>query len=108
MGEALNTVLFDHVWVQFYNNHPCQYSSGNVDGFKSSWKKWTTSIRAQMVFLGLPAAPEAAGSGYVSRRELISSVLPIVKGSSKYGGIMLWSRFYDVQTGYSSAVKDQV
>ncbi|KAJ6941752.1 hypothetical protein NC651_007498 [Populus alba x Populus x berolinensis] len=46
--------LFDYVWVQFYNNPPCQLS-----------------------------------------------VLPAIKGSAKYGGVLLWSKHYDDQTGYS-------
>jgi chitinase len=28
VGNALKTGLFDYVWVQFYNNPPCQYASG--------------------------------------------------------------------------------
>ncbi|CAA2934266.1 acidic endochitinase-like [Olea europaea subsp. europaea] len=27
-GGALKTGLFNYAWVQFYNNPPCQYSSG--------------------------------------------------------------------------------
>jgi len=60
------------------------------------------------VFLGLPAAPQAAGSGFVPTSDLVSQVLPVVRNSTKYGGIMLWSRFYDGLTGYSDAVKSQV
>ncbi|KAL6616417.1 hypothetical protein ACP70R_038687 [Stipagrostis hirtigluma subsp. patula] len=107
-GTALGTGLFDYVWVQFYNNPPCQYSaSAGVGGLSSAWQQWT-SIAAKRVFLGLPAAPEAAGSGFVSTSDLVSKVLPVVKNSTKYGGIMLWSRFYDGRTGYSDAVKSQV
>ncbi|TQE01320.1 hypothetical protein C1H46_013081 [Malus baccata] len=34
VGSALKTGLFDNVWVQFYNNPPCQYSSGIFSGDK--------------------------------------------------------------------------
>ncbi|KAF7813008.1 hevamine-A [Senna tora] len=106
LGTALNTGLFDFVWVQFYNNPPCQYNSanGNVSDLVSSWEKWTSSVPARRIFLGLPAAPAAAGSGYVPADVLTSEILPVIKKSPKYGGVMLWSRFYDNQSGYSSSI----
>ncbi|KAH1154221.1 hypothetical protein GYH30_049742, partial [Glycine max] len=78
IGNALTTGLFDFVWVQFYNNPPCQYNSG------------------------------AIRSGFIPAADLTSKVLPAIKGSSKYGGVMLWSRYYDVQSGYSSSIKSYV
>ncbi|TYJ39022.1 hypothetical protein E1A91_A04G036700v1 [Gossypium mustelinum] len=78
VGGALKTGLFDYVWVQFYNNPQCQYKD------------------------------EAAGSGFIPESDLISQVLHAIRGSAKYGGVMLWSRYYDDQTGYSSAIKNYV
>jgi chitinase len=103
LGAALNTGLFDYVWVQFYNNAPCEYRD-NADNLKRSWDQWVSSIQADQIFLGLPAAPAAAGSGYIPPDVLISEVLPYVKGSSKYGGVMLWNRYYDILNGYSQAI----
>ncbi|KAK6918297.1 Glycoside hydrolase family 18, catalytic domain [Dillenia turbinata] len=108
VGGALNTGLFDYVWVQFYNNPPCQYSSGNIGNLKDAWKQWTSDMPATKIFLGLPAAPAAAGSGFIPVNVLISQVLPAIKGSGKYGGVMLWSKYYDDQTGYSSSIKSHV
>jgi chitinase len=107
LGAALNTGLFDYVWVQFYNNAPCEYRD-NADNLKSSWDQWVSSIQADEIFLGLPAAPAAAGSGYIPPDVLISEVLPYVKNSSKYGGVMLWNRYYDIQNNYSQAIKPYV
>ena len=108
VGGALKTGLFDYVWVQFYNNPPCQYTSGNVGNLEDAWKTWTSDIPATKIFLGLPAAPEAAGSGFIPVDDLKSTVLPAIKDTSKYGGVMLWSKYYDDQTGYSSAIKTDV
>ncbi|KAJ7974106.1 Acidic endochitinase [Quillaja saponaria] len=108
LGTALNTGLFDFVWVQFYNNPPCQYIDGNINNLVSSWNRWTTSIRARKIFLGLPAAPEAAGSGFIPADVLTSQILPIIKTSPKYGGVMLWSRFFDLQNGYSDSIVSSV
>ncbi|KAM3685340.1 hypothetical protein ACJW31_11G110600 [Castanea mollissima] len=95
MGAALNTGLFDYVWVY----------SGNLVNY---WNQWTTSIPATNFFLGLPASPNAAGSGFIPAADLTSKVLPTIKGSAKYGGVMLWSKYFDDQTGYSSSIKSSV
>ncbi|KAI6707730.1 hypothetical protein NL676_010692, partial [Syzygium grande] len=57
VGGALQTGLFNYVWVQFYNNPPCEYSSGNMGNLEDAWKQWT-SIPASRNFLGI-----ARGSG---------------------------------------------
>ncbi|KAM6584613.1 hypothetical protein CsatB_011615 [Cannabis sativa] len=108
LGNALKTGLFDFVWVQFYNNPPCQYTSGDISNLENAWKQWTSDIPAGKIFLGLPASSQAAGSGFIPANDLISTVLPAIKGSSKYGGVMLWSKYYDDQTGYSSSIKSHV
>ncbi|XP_058777368.1 acidic endochitinase-like [Vicia villosa] len=108
IGNALKTGLFDCVWVQFYNNPPCQYSGGAISNLEDAWKQWISDIPAKKIFLGLPASPEAAGSGFIAATDLTSKVLPAIKDSSKYGGVMLWSRYYDGQSGYSSSIKNHV
>ncbi|GAU39775.1 hypothetical protein TSUD_220190 [Trifolium subterraneum] len=92
IGNALKTGLFDYVWVQFYNNPPCQYSGGAISNLEDAWKQWISDIPAKKIFLGLPASPQAAGSGFISATDLTSKVLPAIQDSSKYGGVMLWSR----------------
>ncbi|XP_038726383.1 hevamine-A-like [Tripterygium wilfordii] len=108
IGNALKTGLFDYVWVQFYNNPPCQYNSGDASSFEDAWKQWTSDIPTTKIFLGLPASPEAAGTGFIPASTLISTVLPVIKDSTKYGGVMLWSKYYDDQSGYSSSIKNDV
>ncbi|KAK7285837.1 hypothetical protein RJT34_20619 [Clitoria ternatea] len=108
LGKALKTGLFDYVWVQFYNNPPCQYSPVAITNLENAWKQWITDIPATKIFLGLPASPQAAGGGFVTVSDLTSKVLPVIKGTTKYGGVMLWSRYYDYQTGYSTSIKSHV
>nr|CAB3484194.1 unnamed protein product [Digitaria exilis] len=108
LGQALETGLFDRVHVQFYNNPVCSYRASNVEAFTKAWQRWTRSFPRSSVYLGLPASPRAAGSGYVEPATLVSKVLPIVRRSKNYGGIMLWSRYWDLQTGYSRTVKHAV
>ncbi|KAI7747582.1 hypothetical protein M8C21_004152, partial [Ambrosia artemisiifolia] len=96
MPEAL---LSTGVKTGFYNNPPCQYAGG-ITNLEDAWKQWTSEIPATKIFLGLPASPSAAGSGYIPVGDLTSKVLPAIKGSTKYGGVMLWDKYYDDQTGY--------
>ncbi|XWS76946.1 hypothetical protein CRYUN_Cryun01aG0221400 [Craigia yunnanensis] len=99
VASALNTGLFYYVWVSFYNNPPCQFSSSDASNFEDAWKQWISDIPIKKIFLGLPASPEAAGSGFIPVADLTSKVFPAIKGSPKYGGVMLRSKFYDDQIG---------
>uniref|UniRef100_A0A7N2R3D9 chitinase n=1 Tax=Quercus lobata TaxID=97700 RepID=A0A7N2R3D9_QUELO len=108
VGGALETGLFDCIWVQFYNNPPCQYTPGSISNLEEAWKQCTSDIPATKIFLGLPAAPAADGSGFIPVVDLTSQLLPAIKNSHKYGGVMLWFKYYDDQSGYSSAIKSHV
>ncbi|XP_028758864.1 acidic endochitinase-like [Neltuma alba] len=103
LSSAINTGLFNYVWVQFYNNPPCQYRSGNTNNLVNSWKRWA-KVKASRVFLGVPASTAAAGSGFIPVNVMKSRVLPAIKGSPKYGGVMIWDRFNDRKSGYSKAI----
>ncbi|KAA0057509.1 acidic endochitinase-like [Cucumis melo var. makuwa] len=105
LQPAINTGVFDYVWVQFFNNPPCDYSHGSLDNLLASWTKWT-EINAGEVFALLPAAPQVAFSGYIPPDAVRSLVLPELKRNSKFGGVILWSREYD--RGYSSSISQQV
>lgn len=106
LGPALGTGLFDHVWVKFYNNPRCQYAPGDVSNLRSAWEQWTRALPSSAsVFLGLPASPAAAASGYIDPQALVSQVLPVVQGSANYGGIMLWNSYYDMASRYSTELQ---
>ncbi|KAL0542458.1 hypothetical protein IC582_022571 [Cucumis melo] len=103
LDAAIKTGLFDFVWVQFYNNPPCMYANGNVNNLLNSWNRWT-GFPVGKLYMGLPAASAAAPSGgFIPANVLKSQVLPRIKSSAKYGGIMLWSKAFD--NGYSNAIK---
>lgn len=108
LDSAIRTGLFDYVWVQFYNNPSCQYSTGNADNLINSWSsEWASHPGVNKLFLGLPAAPEAAPSGgYIPPRALVNEVLPQVQRYPNYGGVMLWNRFFD--NNYSPAIRPYV
>ncbi|CAN6460891.1 unnamed protein product [Victoria cruziana] len=110
LGPAIGLGLFDYVWVQFYNNPSCEYSSSNMIPFFLSWTRWNFNIGipTSKIFLGLPASADAASSGFILNTTLISNVLPIVKAYPRYGGVMLWNKYYDDQSGYSASIRNYV
>ena len=110
LGTALNTNLFDYLWVQFYNNPQCQYdfSNSNTTNLISSWNQWSSSLKVGKLFLGIPAAPQAAVSGYVPSQVLNAEILPLFRKSPNYGGVMLWNRYYDELTRFFATILESV
>ncbi|QCD86067.1 acidic endochitinase-like [Vigna unguiculata] len=103
LGKAIATKLFDYIFVQFYNNPSCSNTTG-TEALLSSWNKWVGLVASNnSLFLGLPAGP-TAGEGYISPDLLKRRVLPQAKKAHNYGGVMLWDRFRDFQTGYSDQI----
>ncbi|KAK4275651.1 hypothetical protein QN277_018694 [Acacia crassicarpa] len=108
LSNAISTGLFDYVWVQFYNNPDCMYSNGNTNNLLSSWNQWN-NVRAGKVFLGVPASEAAAPiGGFIPADVMTAQVLPNIKESANYGGVMIWDRFNDLQNKYSDAIKGSV
>lgn len=109
-GSALDSGLFAYVWVQFYNNPPCQYdsSSGSTSALLAAWQQWTSALPNARLLLGLPASSAASGSGFIPSDTLLSDVLPQIHSSSNYGGVMLYSYYYDQSSGYGSSIKSSV
>ncbi|GLJ20989.1 hypothetical protein SUGI_0383630 [Cryptomeria japonica] len=113
LDKALQTGLFDYVWIQFFNNPTCEYANNDASKLVNSWITWISSsintIQTEGFYLGLPAASEYVYSGgYIEPDTLISDVLPEIKAFSKYGGVTLWTKYWDQQTNYSSSIKDSV
>ncbi|KAI3471187.1 hypothetical protein Pfo_027850 [Paulownia fortunei] len=107
LDAAIATGLFDYVWVQFYNNPSCDYRGG-VPSLLAAWNVWNSSLPAgNQLFLGLPASP-SAGAGYIPPDVLINQILPEIRSSPNYGGVMLWDRYHDLQEGYSSTIYSAV
>ncbi|RYR40800.1 hypothetical protein Ahy_A09g046547 isoform D [Arachis hypogaea] len=103
-NSTFSSGYFDYLSVQFYNNPPCNFVSGNTSGFINAWHQWS-NLKVKKIFLGLPASSDEAVSGYIPPNLLNSQVLPIIRNSSNYGGIMLWDRYSDVKSRYSDSIE---
>lgn len=90
-------VYFDAVFVQFYNNYcgvqSFQPDAANQTSFNyNTWDEWarTKSLnKGVKVFVGVPAGPTAAGTGYVPV-ETLTKVIDYAKGFDSFGGVMMW------------------
>jgi len=99
VGNALDNADFDAVYVQFYNNY-CETSRPSEFNF-ATWDHWAKTQSANpnvKVYLGAPASPKAAGSGYVDASDLIAMAKSVQNKYSSFGGVMLW----DADTAHSN------
>ncbi|KAJ5369605.1 class III chitinase [Penicillium cosmopolitanum] len=95
-GTTLDSVAFDFVMVQFYNNW-CETSNFQVGSSTQSsfnfatWDNWAKgSLNPSVkVFLGIPANSGAAGAGYTSGSQL-QAAIAYCKQYSSFGGVMMW------------------
>ncbi|XP_054798109.1 acidic endochitinase-like [Prosopis cineraria] len=111
--SALATGHVDYLLVLYYGQYATclHFGDGDFTKLLDSWKGWTSKEGVAdhtSVFLGLVSSSDksVASYGYISPEDLKSNVLPTVMESSNFGGVMLWDRYYDKQTGYSGKIKD--
>ncbi|KAJ1418145.1 Glycoside hydrolase superfamily [Sesbania bispinosa] len=60
----------------------------------NSWNQWTLSQAKQVFFGGTGMSNEHPR--LIPSDVLFSQVLPSIKSSPKYGGVVLWDRFNDL------------
>ncbi|MDK0841538.1 hypothetical protein P5E51_15665, partial [Clostridium perfringens] len=94
---ALATGIFERIHVRFYDDPDCPLY------WRETWDKWTAAYPATRIYFGLPASEKA--NGYVYPKDLYYDQVPVVQKADNYGGFMIWDRYYDKQSNYSSYVK---
>ncbi|KAL6647592.1 hypothetical protein ACP70R_015029 [Stipagrostis hirtigluma subsp. patula] len=92
--RVLATGLVTRVNVRFYGDGYC------AAYWQLEWDKWTAAYPNSQIFVGLPASEQTVG--YVHPKNLFYGVIPVVQNASNYGGIMIWERYDDKRTNYSS------
>ncbi|RDX92678.1 hypothetical protein CR513_25158, partial [Mucuna pruriens] len=106
LGDAISTGLFNYIWVEFFYQNPCIYANNDASNLLKAWSQWTKNVPKSSIFLGLVASHEIAG--YITPEALISEVLPTVKKASNYGGVMIYDRYFDIQSNYTAQIKDNI
>lgn len=81
--------VMDFVWVQFFNNGPCNVGTS---GFVESFKTWSSQLSGgPMLYIGAPACSSCAGSGYVAPAQIGTVIKSaMTPGADNMGGVMLW------------------
>ncbi|KAH7132914.1 glycoside hydrolase superfamily [Dactylonectria macrodidyma] len=95
--ELLGAVEFDVVMIQFYNNYcgvdsfalgSATQTSFNIDVW-DSWARNRSPKSNTKVMLGIPAAPGAAGRGFIEGAQL-KEVIRFCRRFPNFGGVMMW------------------
>ncbi|ODQ67172.1 glycoside hydrolase, partial [Nadsonia fulvescens var. elongata DSM 6958] len=87
VGDAMANSYIDFAFVQFYNN-PCSVSGS------FNWDTWVQYAASSpnpniKIYLGLPGATSAAGSGYLSFSEM-EAAIALIQNDANFGGVMFW------------------
>ncbi|KAK7405343.1 hypothetical protein VNO78_06587 [Psophocarpus tetragonolobus] len=69
LDKAIQTQLFDHIFVRFYDDESCEYNilTNDTQPLLESWDNWVNLVpfgSNNSLFLGLPAAITASGTGF--------------------------------------------
>ncbi|KAG8737453.1 Chitinase 1 [Ceratobasidium sp. 414] len=107
LGSVINNANFDAIYVQFYNN-PCGLQTyGNAAQWNyGNWDYWAKNISPNKnvkIYIGAPAAPRAAGSGYQDIATLQKIALETRSNFPSFGGVMFW----DVSQAYNNGRYDK-
>ncbi|CAJ1978461.1 unnamed protein product [Sphenostylis stenocarpa] len=110
LGNAIETKLFDYIFVRFYEDPCCEASyEGDTTLLLESWDKWVNLAPPNStIFLGLLSSLTAGGTGYVRPSIVNREVLPHVKKASNYGGVILWNRYRDIVWNFSGRILPNV
>ncbi|KAG2611214.1 xylanase inhibitor protein 1-like [Panicum virgatum] len=108
VDAALATGLFRRIHVRFYNDTACSFRSEDKRFFYGSWLGWAERFPAAKLYVGLPAARDVASDGWVEAEAVGAEVMPLVRETNNYGGVMLWNRYYDKRDGYGLRIKHMV
>ncbi|CCH41768.1 Endochitinase [Wickerhamomyces ciferrii] len=88
VGDLLAQADIDFAFIQFYNNYCSLDKQFNWDTW-AKYAKSTSPNKNIKLFVGLPGAQSAAGSGYVDI-STVKTTLSTVGSNANFGGIMLW------------------
>ncbi|KAL7782663.1 chitinase chi18-17 [Trichoderma ceciliae] len=85
-------VSFDWLNVQFYNN-PCGVAQYPNSFAWSDWDNWAKTVSANKnakVLIGTGANVSGVNPGFFPTDAQLAGAISLAKGSSSFGGVMLW------------------
>ncbi|XP_027153149.1 acidic endochitinase-like [Coffea eugenioides] len=92
LDTTIRTGVVDQVRVEFFDNPSCQFTPPKDSSLLfRSWDNWSDYPGVHKLYLGIPISPTIAPEGgYIPPNELVYHVLPYLKKSPVYGGIMVF------------------
>ncbi|KIY65964.1 carbohydrate-binding module family 5 protein [Cylindrobasidium torrendii FP15055 ss-10] len=94
VGEAISSVAFDSIYIQFYNNACGNHVYGNKNAWNfgtwDNWAKRTSPNKDVKIYVGAPASDTAASYGYVNASTLSRIATETKSKYSSFGGVMFW------------------
>ncbi|KAL6647274.1 hypothetical protein ACP70R_014711 [Stipagrostis hirtigluma subsp. patula] len=97
LKRAADTGIFERIHIRIYGDDNCQ------PYWELAWENWTTAYPATRFYLGLTA--DEMADGWVHPKNVYYDDGPTTQQADNYGGMMIWDRYYDKQTDYSSYIK---
>ncbi|KAK4434321.1 Hevamine-A [Sesamum alatum] len=88
LGKAIDTGLFDYIWLKSYNNPQCDCDMG-ISCVLASWFKWSCSLPPGKQLLFFSLAPKQSC--------FLSQIFKTITYSPSYGGFLLPGGVYKVQ-----------
>uniref|UniRef100_J3MEA8 GH18 domain-containing protein n=1 Tax=Oryza brachyantha TaxID=4533 RepID=J3MEA8_ORYBR len=97
LGRAVATGIFERIHLRIYDDGDCEAY------WHLAWGKWTAAYPATRFYVGMTASETT--NGWVHPKNVYYDVAPSTQKADNYGGFMIWDRYYDKLTNYTSIVK---
>ncbi|KAI0715828.1 glycoside hydrolase superfamily [Cerioporus squamosus] len=109
LEAALRQVPFDAIYVQFYNNEPCQLDPKDDKLNFGAWKDWVEANAVKKdtkIYIGAMADHTPTDTGYVEPQTLARFVNETRnKYPDTFGGVMFWDAGLTYKNGIDNYIK---
>ncbi|VAI42705.1 unnamed protein product [Triticum turgidum subsp. durum] len=97
--------LFDHLWNSYLGGiyEESDKACNQYGAWEEAWDRWTAAYPATRFFIGLTA--DEKSYQWIHPKNVYYGITPVVQKKDNYGGVMLWDRYFDKQSDYSSYIK---
>ncbi|KAG2640369.1 xylanase inhibitor protein 1-like [Panicum virgatum] len=97
LKRAVDTGIFERVHVRIYDDPDCEAY------WHLRWDEWTAAYPATRFYVGMTASEMT--HGWVHPKNVYYDAAPWAQRADNYGGFMIWDRYYDKLSNYTSIVK---
>ncbi|OEL27313.1 Xylanase inhibitor protein 1, partial [Dichanthelium oligosanthes] len=99
LKRAVDTGIFERVHVRIYDDDNCEAY------WHLAWDRWTAAYPAMRFYVGMTTSEMT--HGWVHTKNVYYDVAPSVQRADNYSGFMIWDRYADKLSNYTSMVKSK-